>query len=301
MNTVFLLSNWYSGATLFSLILDSNPDITCNGETFPFNKYDERRYICSCGQHIDECDFYTQVTEYKKEAEFHQSWNYNDHVILPRFHKNPILNRYLTSPVRDSYLRNLFAKVTGATNRINKFMKSQIMFFNNAIEYSNTKLYIDGTKSIRRAQLFSDFYKRETIKVIHLVREPVAFCNSYRKNRCIDESMIYSAITEWNDYIKNVEQLKKRKNVEVLDVRYEDICNELEGTLFRIKDFLGNEVSSDFMQEKMKSHILGNRMRASFDYTVSEDLSWKEQLSKDTVAKIKAKTRRFAEIYDYCS
>ncbi|WP_175405054.1 sulfotransferase [Salinimonas lutimaris] len=299
MNTVFLLSNWYSGATLFSLILDSNPDIVCNGETFPFNKYDKRRYICSCGQHIDECDFYTQTTNYSKETEFHEAWNYDDHVILPRFHENHVLNKYLTSPIRDSFLRNTFAHATGVTKKINNFLQSQIDFFKSALEYSNAKIYIDGTKSIRRAQLFSDFYKQEKVKVIHLVRDPAAFCNSYRKNRDIDENMIDTAITEWNDYIKSVEQLKKRKNVVVLDVRYEDVCNELEATLSRIKDFLGNDISSDFMQEKLKSHILGNRMRASFDYTVTEDLSWKEQLSDDTVSTIKTKTKYFSQRYDY--
>ena len=55
--TVFLLSSWYSGATMLTMLLDRHPAVVSNGEAFPYNPRD-RRHVCSCGKRLHECEFY---------------------------------------------------------------------------------------------------------------------------------------------------------------------------------------------------------------------------------------------------
>ena len=54
----FLLSNWYSGATVLSILLNNHKNISCNGETLPFPDQSIDNLICSCTKPISKCDFY---------------------------------------------------------------------------------------------------------------------------------------------------------------------------------------------------------------------------------------------------
>lgn len=301
LNTAILLSNWYSGATLLSLLLDSNPDIVCNGETFPFGINDTRRHNCSCGEYIDQCDFYKNTTNINPDFKFPDNWDYEFAIVNPKFHRNKLLNRFLSSPVRDSEMRDALIKYLNISSDIESFVDKQLEFMKNAISYQNAKLYIDGTKSIRRAQLLAKYSSLEKIKVIHLIRDGRAFCNSYRKNQSISEDNLIQAAIRWNDYISLVDQLENRfKNIEVMHIRYEDICNFQDSTLQSIVDFLPEDLAYKFGKSGVKAHILGNRMRTNFDFKIVEDLSWKKEIKKTTTEvitkKMKDNLKRFSYI-----
>lgn len=300
LNTVLLLSNWYSGATLLSILLDSNQDLVCNGETFPFAKSDKRRHTCSCGEFIDQCSFYTQTTLIDKETVFPKNWDYTNHVINPVFHPNKILNRYFSSPVRESSMRNILSKILCNSERLRNFVSEQIKFMDRAIANNNAKIYIDGTKSIRRAQLMANHADINKVKIIHLIRDGRAFCNSYRKNRKIPESELLLAAKEWNDYINLVEKLKYRfKKIEILDVKYEEICNNKNKELNKIFNFLNVTDNQKSSLENNQSHILGNRMRTNFNSSIKEDLSWKEELSPAIINKITNEMQKNLTKYQY--
>ena len=119
MSPVLLLSNWYSGATLFSFLLDSHPELVCNGETFPLIEGDKRRNVCSCGAYIDTCDFYIKTTKIIKGYEFPKSRDYENAVVKPILHRNRFINKFLMSPCRDGILRNTFIKHMSAKEKIN--------------------------------------------------------------------------------------------------------------------------------------------------------------------------------------
>lgn len=287
MSPVLLLSNWYSGATLLSLLLDSHPSIVCNGETFPFAQSDKRRHSCSCGSYIDQCEFYNQTTTIKPNEEFPHNWDYRNAVINPRFHQNNMLNRYLTSPVRESAFRRTLIASLGISKKLNEFVTFQQKFMKKALEVNEAKTYVDGTKSIRRAQLFAKYSGMKKIKVIHLVRDGRAFCNSFRKNRNISEAEIYLAAQEWNDYIRLVDNLESGfENIEVTTIRYEDLCREKHLTIKKLATTLNLDSEQNFEKSDSVSHILGNRMRKNFNFNIKEDLSWRDELSSDVIDNI---------------
>jgi hypothetical protein len=89
-----MFCNWYSGGTLFSIILNSSSDIVCNGEVFPWE--DSRMdNDCSCGEAILNCQFYNYcASEMKKD---NGSFDLNVFRVLPKFSKIKIIDRYLNS------------------------------------------------------------------------------------------------------------------------------------------------------------------------------------------------------------
>ena len=198
-DVVFLLSNWYSGATLFALILNESPDLICNGETFPFGLVGEKEYTCSCGNILSECGFYTSVAAGMKDGD--GGWEKDIFRTLPRFSKsnyiNRILNGFLMFPrFRDQVIRSnpVWRK------KMKEFVERHEEFMRRSTTYSAKSIYVDGTKNIRRAEILSQ-YGNYNSKVIHLVRDARGFCNSWSKNRGVDLiTGLQAAIKCWNDY-----------------------------------------------------------------------------------------------------
>jgi len=150
----------------------------------------------------------------------------------------------------------------------------------------SASIYIDGSKSMRRAEMFCE--RKYTNKIIHLVRDGRAFCNSFLKNKGLSRNCIPIAIKVWKKYIKKVDVLKGRlPHVHLLEVRYNDLCSSPETELKRICEFLGIQYEDSILQfDKRDMHILGNRMRFSYSGDIREDNSWKEKLGKEDLSLI---------------
>ncbi|QCZ92931.1 sulfotransferase [Salinimonas iocasae] len=156
-----------------------------------------------------------------------------------------------------------------------------------ALSYNSSSIYIDGTKSIRRVQIFARYADVKVFKIIFLIRDGRAFCNSYRKNRNVSESDMIRVAKEWNQYIHLVDEFHKRhENIKMINVRYEDLCNNKNEVFDKMKEFLNLDSLSEFETDKLPSHILGNRMRKNFNFDIQEDNSWESELSSQTVSKI---------------
>lgn len=282
---VSLLANWYSGATLLTILLNAQSQIVSNGESMFFDEKDSRRYDCSCGRYIDECEFYEATTAHMRRAGG-PDWDKRLFVQVPAFSHKPVLRSFLHSPRLESVLRQEIIDIAPAYRGIrDRFLDAQLQFFANARRFSGASIYLDGTKSIRRAQLFA-CDGRCAMKAVHLVRDGRGFCASYVKNTRPTPSWS-DAAEAWVSYIAQVDQFSRIfPSVPVLVVRYEDLCRSTEEALRSVCRFLDisyEEPAADIMKG---AHILGNRMRRKFNGTVVEDTSWKEKLGNDTQAEL---------------
>lgn len=282
-----LLSNWYSGATLLTILLNAHSRIVSNGESMFFDENDSRRYDCSCGKYIDECDFYAATTGHMRPAAG-QGWNKQLFVHVPTFSRKPLLRSLLQSPRLESALRHEFINVVPPYRDIReRFLNAQLQFFANARTFSQAAIYLDGTKSVRRAQLFARD-DRSAMKVLHLVRDGRAFCASYVKNMPRTPSWS-DAATAWVSYIAQVNAFSKSfPSVPVLVVRYEDLCRSTADAIRTVCRFLEipyEEPPADMMKG---THILGNRMRRTFNGRIVEDSSWKEKLDSRTQQELRS-------------
>ena len=295
---VSLLANWYSGATLLTILLNGHSQIVSNGETMFFDENDRTRYDCSCGKYIDECEFYEATTGHMR-LRGAVDWDKRLFVQTPRFSQTPVVRSLLESPRFESALRRQVINAVPGYRRVkDRFLQAQLQFFANARKFAGASIYLDGTKSIRRAQLFARDDRCE-MKAIHMVRDGRGFCVSYRKHiRPVPTWP--DAARAWLGYIAQVDQFSRSfPSVPVLEVRYEDLCRSTAEVIRSACQFLEipcEEPGADVMEN---AHILGNRMRRTFSGAIVEDVSWREELNDKTRRQLTSMMQRQLARFGY--
>jgi len=295
--SVFLLANYFSGATLLTILLSGHPEIVSNGEAMYFDDTDEDRYECTCGRFIDECEFYGAAAAHMRRSDG-SGWDRQLFVHAPRFSRNRILRSFLGSWRYESALRDRFiTALPGYRRTRDRFMAAQLEFFAHARRISGASIYLDGTKSVRRAQLFARD-GRTDMKVLHLIRDGRGFSSSDLKNT--PNQTLTASVKEWLGYIAQVDRFTQAfPSVPVLIVRYEDLCRATEKTLRTIYEFIGVPYQPAGAGIMDGAHILGNRMRKGFSGAIVEDTSWKEKLDPGTQALLTSRTKRQLERFGY--
>jgi hypothetical protein len=293
----FIFSNWYSGATLLSILLDNQKDIVCNGETFPFADNEIELYTCSCGKPLIQCDFYRNACSHMFD-EPEGCWQKNSLLILPQMSRVPLLNNWLNSYNHFYWLRDFFLKVVPPYNvLIERFLNNHINFYQKSCMINGKTFYVDGTKSIRRIELFR-LHKRTLLRGIYLVRDGRAFCFSYVKNSKPKKTLSQAAYV-WKKYNADVRTFQKRyPEIPILTIRYEDLCHEIESTMKSIISFFGLR-SENYQYQEKEFHMLGNKMRKSFDGKILEDLRWKEAFSSHEASTITSIMEEDLQYYGY--
>ncbi len=282
----FMLANWYSGATLLAILLNNHRNISCNGEVPPFKNNNVDDLVCSCNEKLNECLHYKNVGEGLMIPNTN-TWDRRIFQTLPDISQVNLINKYLTQFSYTPIIRDSIIKYFPLFySRVNYFMEKQKIFIDNTLQYDKTSIYIDGTKSIRRAEMFIKY--SDTTKLIHLIRDGRGFCSSYIKNQPKPGNTLDIASRQWNDYIRLVDKLSQRyPKINILTVKYENLCANIEVTLNKICDFIDLPHDQNILDFNHKQyHILGNRMKGKFDGIVKEDLSWKSKLNEDQVNKI---------------
>lgn len=295
---VSLLANWYSGATLLTILLNAHSQIVSNGESMFFDEDDNRRYDCSCGKYIDECEFFEAAAGSMRLPDT-AGWDKRLFVQVPHFSRKPVLRSLVHSPRFECALRHNFINIVPAYRDIrNRFLEAQLQFFANARRISGAPIYLDGTKSIRRAQLFARDDRSE-MRALHLIRDGRGFCASYVKNMRPAPSWS-DAATAWVSYITQVEEFSKTfPSIPILLVRYEDLCRstaEVMGAVCQFLEIPYEQPGADLLKG---AHILGNRMRRTFSGAITEDTSWKERLDKSTQTQLMSLMKRQLRQFGY--
>lgn len=296
---VTMLSNWYSGATLLAILTNRHSKVVCNGETLPFSPQDNAHYKCSCGSYLEQCNFYKIVASHMRDSR-DGSWDGQLFSQLPELSKNRLINTLLLSHRRDSAFREwVIEYVPVYQDRRNRFLNAQIRFIQKALQYTGKEVYVDGTKSVRRAQFFANSGCCK-MKIIHLVRDGRAFCFSYLKNRGLPLGRVIEATQKWVEYIRLVDAFSKaNRGIPVLTLRYEDMCRDGEIFFGKLHRYIGISNEDVFRQISQEEHVLGNRMRRKFQGTIIEDSSWKEQFDSKTKKLITSEIRGTLERFGY--
>lgn len=279
-----MFSNWYSGATLFAILLNYHSKITCNGETFPFRAEDIDLYTCSCGRPLIQCEYYRMAANHMLE-DGGKRWNRELFTVLPKLSKNHLVNKYLLSFNYNYRFRDFITNYISAyRTKIEQMLNAHLKYFVNSFRIEKNSVYIDGTKSVRRAELFIK-YSNIPFKVIYLIRDGRGFCYSYIKNNRFTKNKLPDAAKAWLEYIKIVDIFSLRyPHIAMLTIRYEDICRNQKKVLSDVYDFLQVTYSdNDLKNTNRQCHLLGNKMRKQFDGNVKEDISWQLKFTSNEI------------------
>jgi len=283
-----MLSAPYSGATLFSILLNRHPRLSSDGEIFPPSG--DSNVMCSCGKLQTNCPYYRHICAHMLIASG-QSWNPGYFRYVPIYSSFRLLNLGLAGFWNNSILNALRNRYCASSSRIrrieNDFISAQNLLYLNSLSLRNASLYVDGSKSIRRAELLASSGIFD-ICIIHLVRDGRAFCNSYLKNKRLSSSQLKTPAHMWLESIYRVDTFHARyPEIPILRVHYEDLCRHFSTKLTEVCKFLGFDYDEQ-MESSLAddNHIIGNRMRKTFSGRVKEDQSWKQELSKQNVTLI---------------
>ena len=295
---VALLANSYSGATLLTLLLNRHSQIVSNGEAMFIDERDETHYECTCGKYLEDCDFYRATAGHMRLPDG-SGWDRQLFMRVPRFSSSGLVQGVLRSARYVSAARDRLMNIIPAYRDIrDRFLQAQLKFFANARGFAGVPIYLDGTKSLRRAQLFAADGRCE-MKVVFLIRDGRGFCASYLKNTQPPPSLTESA-QRWLAHIVRVDRFAKGfPSIPLLTVRYEDLCRSTEETIRTICQFVEIPYENLAVGRMKEAHILGNRMRKTFSGTIVEDVSWKQKLDQTSQRRLTSIMKRQLERFGY--
>lgn len=307
---VYIVCPGHSGSTLLSILLNTHPNISSPGEYIPFFKVGvDKIPKCSCGNHLNECEFWNKVETLMSSKGYSYFKTFNNSSLPIDFsNKLTKLCYYYPSPSR--YLEKVRDFILSIDKK-NYFRNEQMVKFCSAVAESvmcveNSDVFVDATKNIIIFKLLSrglNNDKNLDFKVIHLVRDPRGVVNSLRikqKRRDLRISSIEEAAMYWVKNHRLIEYVKKdyTRHNQVLLVRYSDLCKNPEKEMKDIGKFLG--VEYDFQLNNIDNknfHIFGNNMRNKPVEAISHDRKWESTLSKSEQETILRIAKKFCTLY----
>ena len=280
---VILLSPWYSGATLLTLLLDAQPQIVTNGEAFPFSSSDPE-YQCSCGQALSSCDFYSFAAS---------GMRVGDDFSPDLFRREPRIGgfslfRWLATTPRLSGNWRVSVSQFWPPFReaVLPFLAAHHEFMRRAISYSGATIYVDGTKSLARADLFLGHFGGPK-RLLLLIKDCREYCASVLRIQKRPKGAVAEIAREWLFYIRSAERLANRyPESELRLVKYEELCENPDQVLHDLTKWFGVRYLDYRSLSYGQSHVLGNKMRKDFDGNIENRRRWEWFLDADSKQKI---------------
>ena len=121
-------------------------------------------------------------------------------------------------------------------------------------------------------------------KFIHIVRNPLSVAASLRAGRVLKVDNLVGACNYWNEAVEIISVVKRAYSKRVCEIKYEDITCDLNGSLKRIVEFVGEDFDGslfDGIDAKEKPY------------------RYEEIFSEDEIQFVKKMCGRLADGYGY--
>lgn len=302
---VYILAASHSGSTLLALLLGSHPAIASVGELKLTSLGDLERYRCGCGSLMTMCPFWTEVarrmrargvpfaldrscTDFASHAGRLQQW------LLKPLHRRPQVEA-----IRDTAL----ALSAGWRRRLARVQRANAVLAATVLELTGRRVIVDSSKvGIRLKYLLRN--PAFDVTVVRLVRDgravaltyvdPAAYADARRPElrggghggtRDGERLPMRLAAREWRRANEEAETLVRGLAEDrYVQVRYEDLCANPDGTLARVFRLAGVGPPGDLAPARDGSHVVGNGMRLDWDGTIALDDRWRTALTAEDLA-----------------
>lgn len=276
---VSLLNTPYSGSTLVSMLLCSQPGIIGFGDTYvPPGPRHYPKHPCTCGAWYDDCPPRRVIRNVVRAGGLpdydwdnvaptpvprHLPWKLQQHWPLTKSASLPFL-RAIPSALRKQLYRGYYQE--------NSLMLQGLE------EAGNYSVYFDGCKDLPRVELLRTMLA--DIKLLHVVRHPGAFFYHFHK---LGQAGFEKRLGHWMRYNQNAhafEHLVPPGNY--LAITYESIVQQPEKFVFKMEQFFGMDESPARDRTRIhrsQVHIMGNRMRESADRVLDFSNTWRGKMS----------------------
>lgn len=251
---VFIAGSSFSGSTLISLMLGSQPNAVFGGELKDYRRRMQSQIrgsgsFCSCGQARETCPFWSEVQQrYRLEEELSPA---------PGFSwQNLLIGLKLLAGI------GLGRPTVTAHGSLVKAAHEVARARNPAVEY-----LVDSSKSIVNLDAISRMPGVE-VRVIHLIRSGTSVAQSYRKR---GSGVLYGVAT-WAIGNLFMRLYIRRRRLSSIRVDYRSLCLGEESTYQALNDFLGMRLSLAEAPERIRQtqfHIVsgnGKVRRSATDF-----------------------------------
>lgn len=292
----------FSGATLLVFLLGAHPQIATVGEMdglIPQEDPDE--YLCSCGQKIKTCQFWQSV----KIAMRNRGFEFDVAHFNTRFTLgSPRLIRYLRlgsfrNRTLDAIRDAIFYAWPGERHLLKALVARNEAFIEAVLEVTGKEVFVDSSKDRLRLKSLCKFSTLD-VRAIHLVRDVRGVVASWlRRGGSIDAR---GAARQWVRLNKRIQtNLQSLPTEAQVLLRYEDLCQDVQGTLERLFHYCGVDPGVKVTDFRMAPHhIVGNEMRLRSVSEIKLDERWKSMLTEDQLEEINQVAGATSRRYGYC-
>lgn len=283
---VSLMSTPFSGSTLLSMLLCSQPRSIGFGDTY-FGGDSDPRNECTCGVSFLECEPRVAVqSEIQDGGVKDFSWATATPVPVPKWvsadmRKHWPLTRsislYPTRMIPAPIRRRIFGKF---------YLENRLMLsaLANSGKYD---FYFDGCKDPVRLELLRT--EVSGLKVIHMVRHPGAFVYHFHRLGGRNPEGRLGQWIRYNTRVRSFLDLVGEENF--MPVTYEHVVGNPGAFLQDVAEFLGMEGVDDsppFLLRRSEIHIQGNSMRKTADRVLNMANKWHGKLPEHLEAASRA-------------
>lgn len=297
---VYILSAAQSGSTLLTMLLASHPDVASIGETSAVLWEGQGDTgLCSCGDPVGACSFWQRVRAGLNERGVR--WNGSGFQTEFRMPANALVDRVLRAEYRGPVLEAVRDAVLLASPSWRllgrSILECNVALVESAMAARGAGVFVDSSKEPHRLKHLLRAPSFKT-KVLHLIRDGRGVSASYMR---WNSWPIQKAVDEWRRSIASEEHMIRRLRAEqVLALRYEDLCADVEGELKRVFGFLGLDPSKRPTEfHSADHHVLGNRMRLQDSSEIKLDERWRTALTTDDLAEFERIGGRINRRYGY--
>ncbi len=290
---IYILSRGHSGSTLLCMLLGAHPEMASMGElqklSLQFARGDRGR--CSCGQRPAECPLWSAVALAIKErfgVDLSQS-PFRFRVSATGLEEDRgvrSLRHWLTRKNyrlwRYAALRRIpvLRHASFLSWQRHRWISNRFFVADAVRRLAGTRAVIDASKDYIDARDLCDA-GIGTPRVIFMTRDVRGNVWSFKKRQ---RGTVPAAAKAWVDFNERALcMLDGLRRDAWMQIKYEDLCTDLSAQLRRLYRFLGFQYDSGMINLKEHAYhtIGGNKIRYSALGSVSEDLSWQDNLSSD--------------------
>jgi hypothetical protein len=282
INYVCMPGSPYTGSTLLGFLLDSHPECASIGAaTGLTTRVDLETYACSCGVRFKDCEFWHQIT--KRTAELghpitvfkNDFWSTHPKASRHRW-LNGLLIRSLGSNSVNAQRDALIGRFGGVRTMMSEVKLSTASLARAVLDVTGKSVFVDTARDHQRPKYLLDS-PIDSLKVIHLVRDPRGNTASIMKHTGVDVS---KAARQWRHYNLEADRVRRLLAPESwMLLHYEELCADPQATLDRIARFIAVEPTPIGPNlQAVDHHIIGNSMRLREVREIREDQKWREML-----------------------
>lgn len=302
----YILAVSYSGSTLLAMLLGSQPEAVTVGEMRAPTLNEPDTYLCSCGEPIKICGFWTEVSRRMAERGI-ADFDITRARLSIHDTENAYLRRLLDPLPRGPFLEAVRQTALSISRSWRTHLRD--MHQRNRVlvdvlrEMTGAKVVIDSSKIAFHLKCLLKSPDLRT-RIIWLIRDGRAVTMSmlgHGFKRETRQDTVAAATLSWRRNNEAAERvLAELPASQWMCLQYEQLCRHPEETLRSVCKFLGMDTHRVVLDFRLRQqHVLGNDMRLNSSADIRLDERWRTGLSTQDLATFEEVAGDLNQKYGY--